>query len=173
MEPLSQTMPESIVPGVNDPCTIRRKRRRRQAAIPRELRTEVTQCAKSLARKYAHLFAGDRKLKDRIMRLVRALLPPRPRRRGRPANTDVTRAIRLLRKFHRDYPEEVPRQHWARVYPLVIPNFHSMTDPEQDTSRFALRERVRWRLRKRRGKNRAEFSVFYFSRPRFARHFLR
>src|SRR5262249_9072430 len=137
------------------PTTSKRKRRRRQAAIPRELRTEVTQYARTLARKYRHLFRADRQMKDRTLRLMRALLPPRARRRGRPGNRDVTRAISLLSRFRRQYPEETRQQHWARVYALVIPNFHSMIDVEQETARFALRERVRWRMRKRRGKIRS------------------
>ena len=36
---------------------------------------------------------------------MRALLPPRPRRRGRPGSRDVTHAISLLGKFRREATE--------------------------------------------------------------------
>ena len=151
----AETRPESIASGVSNPTTTKRKRLHRQAAIPKELRAEITQYARTLAKKYRHLFRGDRQMKDRTLRLVRALLPPRPRRRGRPGSRDVTRAISLLRRFRRQFSEETRQQHWARVYAVVIPDFHSMIDVEQETARFALRERVRWRMRKRRGKIRS------------------
>jgi hypothetical protein len=142
--------PESIASGVSDPTTTKRKRLHRQAAIPKELRAEVTQYARTLARKYRHLFASDRQLKTRVLTLTRALLPPRPRRRGRPRNPTVTRAIALYRKFRRKSPEESPRQVWARVYPLAIPGYDGMPDMEQRAAREALRERITWRRRRKR-----------------------
>jgi hypothetical protein len=96
------------------------------------------------------LFAVDRGLKNRVVRLVRALLPPRPRRRGRPRDQTTTRAIVLCRKLRRQYPEEKPRAIWSRVYPLVIPGYESMSDLERRAAREHLRERCAWRRRKRR-----------------------
>jgi hypothetical protein len=102
-----------------------------------------------VARKYRKLFAADRRLKDRVLRLERALLPPRARRRGRPRNQTITGAIALYGKFRRQYPEEQPRIIWSRVYPLVIPGYQEMPDLEQRTAREKIREQVAWRRRKR------------------------
>ena len=155
----AETGPEAIAPGVSDPPTTKRKRVHRQAAIPRKLRIEVMQYTRNLGKKYAHVFAGDRQLKDRVLRLMRATLPPRPRRRGRPGNQIVSRAVRLLRRFRRQHPEETPQQHWARVDRLVLPNPDSMMHADYEAAKFDLRRRVRWRMRKRRRKIPAQFAV--------------
>jgi hypothetical protein len=70
----------------------------------------------------------------------------------------VNRAIRLLQKFGREHPEESSQQHWARVDEAIIPNFHSMTAIDREAAHFALRQRVGWRLRKRRRKIRHKIS---------------
>jgi hypothetical protein len=127
----------------------RKGKRRREPSIPKELRIAITQHARMIASEYRKLFAADRQLKDRVVRLLRALLPPR-RRRGRPRNQSTTRAIELYRKFRRQCPEEQPRATWSRVYPLVIPGYDSMPELEQRTAREKLRERIAWRRRKRR-----------------------
>src|SRR5215471_2426121 len=150
-------MDTQISPAVSGLPTTRRKRR--QAGIPKQLRLDLTQHARTIARKYRHLFAADRQLKDRILRLLRALLPPRPRRRGRPGNTDVTRAVRLLRRFRREHPEESPQQHWTWVDRLILPNLDSMMHADYEAAKFDLRRRVRWRMRKRRRKIPAEFAI--------------
>jgi hypothetical protein len=144
---------------VTTPSTTRRKRRR-EPSIPKELRIEVTQHARSIASNYRKLFAVDRRLKDRVLRLLRALLPPRPRRRGRPRNQTITRAIALRRNFRRQYPEDKPRAIWSRIYPLVIPGYADMPKVEQRTARQKLREQVTWRRRKRcPRKNPADISI--------------
>jgi hypothetical protein len=124
--------------------------KRRRPSIPKDLRIEVTQHARSIAKKYRKLFVADRQLKDRVLRLLRALLPPRPRRRGRPRDQTTTRAIVLYRKLRRQCPEDKPRAVWSRVYPLVIPGYDGMSELEQRTAREKLRERIVWRRRKRR-----------------------
>src|SRR5215469_8048627 len=91
------------------------KRHRREPPIPKNLRRDVRQYARALAKKYRPLFAADPKLKDRILRFARVLLPPRPRRRGHPGDPDTSRAIRLLQRLRREHPEECSQQHWARV----------------------------------------------------------
>jgi hypothetical protein len=103
-----------------------------------------------IAKKYGKLFAADRELKNRVLRLLRALLPPRPRRRGRPRDQTTTRAILLYGKFRRQSPEDKPRAIWSQVYPLVIPGYEGMPDLERRTAREKLRERMAWRRRKRR-----------------------
>src|SRR5215831_17957595 len=162
----SETGPQPITPAGSDPPTTMEPvgvkpqgRKRPQAAIPKELRADVTQHARTIARKYPHLFAADRQLKDRVLRLMRATLPPRPRRRGRPGNQIVSRAVRLLRRFRRQHPEETPQQHWARVDRLVLPNPDSMMHADYEAAKFDLRRRVRWRMRKRRRKIPAQFAV--------------
>jgi hypothetical protein len=113
-----------------------------------------------MAKKYGQLFVTDRRLKDQVLRLLRALLPPRPRRRGRPPNPIVTQAIVLRRKFRRQYPEDKPRAIWSRIYHLVIPAYADMSEVEQRTAREKLREQVAWRRRKRRPRKiPAEISV--------------
>jgi hypothetical protein len=123
--------------------------RRRKQSIPNRLRAEITQHTRSIARRYRDLFQGDRHLKDRVGRLVRALLPPRPRGRGRPGDPTVTRAILIHRKLRRKFPEESPRALWNRVYPIVISGYADMSEVDQRTARGILRERIAWRRAKR------------------------
>ena len=118
--------------------------------LPQALRKEVTKCARAMAMNYAHVFDGDRRAKEKVIRLMRRCLPPRPRRRGRPRNPTVTRAIMLYRRFRSESPEESPRHLWARVYLRVISGYDVMPDLEQRTAREELRERIAWRRRKRR-----------------------
>src|SRR5215831_12318862 len=95
------------------PCVTSRpkRQRRREPSIPREIRTEVTQFARSL-KKYRGQFTPE--LKAKILRLLRVLLPPRPRR-GRPRDRVITRARALLRRFRRKYPQAKSRENWDRV----------------------------------------------------------
>jgi hypothetical protein len=135
------------------------KAKRRTPSIPRELRKEVVERIRSIGRRYRAAFAADRELKVRVLTLTRALLPPRPRRRGRPHNPIVTAAIALYGKFQRKSPEESPRQLWSRVYPLAIPQWESMSELERRHARDELRERIAWRRRKRPRKIPAEIPV--------------
>ena len=88
---------------------------------------EILAYLKHCACKYGVDFKADRDLKARVLRLERALLPPRPNPRGRPANSTGTRAITLYRKFRRESPDESPRKLWARVYPKVIDGWANMS----------------------------------------------
>jgi hypothetical protein len=108
------------------------------------------QHARAMARKYRDQFIADRELKDRVLRPERALLPPRPRRRGRPGDPRVTCAIRLCRKFQRQYPQESSREIWDRICVILIPGYAALSEMEKRTEREQLQQRVRWRLRKRR-----------------------
>jgi hypothetical protein len=145
-----EATPESQVRGEGK---FRSGQRKRNPAppIPAEVRKEITQAARLLNRNHHDLFIADPKLKDRVARLLRSLLPPKPRRRGRPGREDVTTAILLLVRFRRMHPTERPELLWRRVYPLAIPNYETMSDIEQLNARQQLRERVKWR---RRGRNR-------------------
>ncbi len=98
-------------------------------------------------------FVADPLLKKRVERFLVALLPPKPRRRGRPGRADVTKAIRLLKVLKREYPNERPAEHWARMYPLVITGYRGMNPVEQRDARERLRERVRWRIHTRPGRH--------------------
>src|SRR5436309_8927612 len=69
------------------------KRQRPRQPLPREVRKEITQCARQL-RQHRKLFISDPKLRDRASRFLRSLLPPK-RKRGRPGIDSVTKAIRL------------------------------------------------------------------------------
>jgi hypothetical protein len=128
------------------------KAKRRKPSIPWELRAEVVEHCRSITRKYGVEFKADRDLKARVLRLERALLPPRPNPRGRPRNPIVTRAITLHRKLRRESPDDSPQKLWARVYPRVIDGWANMSDLERRNARDELRERIGWRRRKRRSR---------------------
>ena len=59
----------------------------------------------------------------------------------------MTQAIRLLKLFRRQYPNEKPAEHWARMYLAVVPGYGNMNSVEQRDTQERLRERVRWRRR--------------------------
>jgi hypothetical protein len=120
-----------------------RKRQRARPPLPREVRKEITQCARQL-RQHPKLFIADPKLKDRVSRFLRSLLPPK-RKRGRPGIDSVTKAIRLRNRFRRQYAGEKPEQIWKRVYPEALPGYASMDPERQRAERLLLRERVRSR----------------------------
>jgi hypothetical protein len=125
-------------------------RRRSTAPLPAAVRKEIARLARELNRQHAELFTGDPKLRDRIARLLRSLLPPKPRRRGRPGIDSVTKAIGLLGKLRKQYPDERAAKIWQRIYPEAIPNYAGMNPIDQEDARQVLRERVWWRLRDRK-----------------------
>jgi hypothetical protein len=47
----------------------------------------------------------------------------------------VTQAIRLLKLFMQQYPSEKLAEHWAKVYPMVIPGYNGMNPAEQRDAR--------------------------------------
>jgi hypothetical protein len=134
------TVPPIVAPSRNS--------RRQRPTIPKEIRKEVAQYARAISKKYGEAFQNDHKLKDRITRLVKALLPPRPKRRGRPRDPQITRAIRLHSSIRRQYPTEKPRELWYRVAAKLIPDFDSYNELEQRALVDDLRSRVKSRLRK-------------------------
>jgi hypothetical protein len=142
---------ETDKPDRNPVPTVPRNRKQRRSRsgppFPRELRKEIAAFARKLKRDHKALFASDPVYKKRAGQFLTSLLPPKQRRRGRPGRPDVTKAIRLLKRFKREHPDERPSQHWARMYPLVILGYAAMNAVEQRDARERLRERVRWRLR--------------------------
>jgi hypothetical protein len=124
--------------------------------LPRAVRKELATLARKLKRDYPALFASDPLYRKRAGQFLTALLPPKPRRRGRPGIQSVTQAILLRQKLRRRFPDEPWARIWERIYPQVIPNYRAMDDLQQGDARQELRERVRWRQRAR-------------SRPRVAR----
>jgi hypothetical protein len=121
-----------------------------EGALPQALRKEIALLARKLAKEYRTVFAENPTLRKRAGQFLTALLPPKPRRRGRPGDPTVTKVIRLLRKFRRECPNEHGERIWGQIYPLAVPNYTSMTALEQGDARQLLRERVRWRLRRRK-----------------------
>jgi hypothetical protein len=128
--------------------TAGRPRLKSISALPSPLRKEITAFALALKRQYRKLFSSDPLYRKRAGQFLTSLLPPKPRPRGRPGRPDVTKAIKLLRQFRRQYPDERAAQHWARMYPLVIAAYVDMNEVEQRDARERLRERVRWRRQK-------------------------
>jgi hypothetical protein len=127
-----------------------KRRRPRTPSIPKTLRLELTQFVRSIGRKYGAEFKSDRQLKVLALRLMAALMPPRPRRRGRPRNPEITRAIMLHGRFRRLHPEEKPCALWDRVCRVVCFEYATLSKVEQDDIRDALRDRVKSRRRSRR-----------------------
>jgi hypothetical protein len=88
--------------------------------LPSPIRKEIAAFARNLAREHRALFASDPTYRKRAGQFLTALLPPKPRRQGRPGRPDVSQAVRRLKRFRREFPNERPVEHWARVYPLTI-----------------------------------------------------
>jgi hypothetical protein len=120
---------------------------RNNTELPLAIRRDIASFAVKLRRDYRTEFGSKALYRKRAGQFLTALLPPKPRRRGRPGRPDVTRAIQLLKLYRRQYPDECPAQHWARLYPAVIPGYQDMNPTEQRDARERLRERVRWRKR--------------------------
>jgi len=116
--------------------------------------------ARSLGKKYRSQLTPERK--DKILRLLTAVLPPR-RRRGRPRDPMVTRAMRLRGSFRRKYPHEKPRQTWDRICVALISGYDGLPEWEHLAAREDLQARVKSRVdlirRKRRQKIRGEISA--------------
>jgi hypothetical protein len=125
-------------------------RKRLSSPIPRELLRAIVQMARKLKKDHGPQFAANPELKNHAARLFRSILPPRPKRRGRPPIDTVTTAIRLLRTFKRSHPNEKPEQIWARIYPLAIPSYESFSKDEKRAQRLLLRDRVRSRRNQNR-----------------------
>jgi len=108
------------------------------------LRKEIACFARELRQQHRKNFTADPKLKDRISRFLRSLLPPK-RKRGRPGLDSVTKAIRLRQRLRRQYPGEKPEQIWKRIYPEAILGYAGMDRERQKAEQLLLRERVRSR----------------------------
>jgi hypothetical protein len=118
--------------------------------LPKELRKELTGIARKLAKAHRSFFTSNPNFRKRAGQFLTALLPPKPRRRGRPGLPSVTTAIRLLSEFRRQYPNEQPAKIWERIYLQAIPGYASLTELEQADARQTLRERAKWRQRVRK-----------------------
>jgi hypothetical protein len=66
----------------------------------------------------------------------------------------VTEAIRLREKLRPSEPNL--RRLWTKICIGVIPNYESLDKPEQKEVRARLREQVKWRLRARVRRRRAQ-----------------
>jgi hypothetical protein len=91
--------------------------------------------------------------------LVAALLPPRPRRPGRPRKQETTRAILLYSRFRRKHPKEKPAETWSRVCSVMFPGYADLSEIEQKDMREGLRERVSWRRRRKPRKIAAQLTI--------------
>ena len=106
-----------------------KRRRRHGPRLPAVVRKEITQCARQL-RQHQGLFKTDPKLRDRVARVLRSMLPPK-RRRGRPGIPSVTQAMLLLKQLQRKHPEQQPRERWQQIYRQVIPNYENLPREQQ------------------------------------------
>ena len=96
------------------------------------VRTEVAQFARCLNKKYQSQFTPE--LKAKALRLLRALISPRPRR-GRPRDREISRAMTLLRRFKQKFPRAKSRENWDRVCLILIPEFRKMSKLKQNNAR--------------------------------------
>lgn len=101
--------------------------------LPKELRKELTATARKLAKEHRALFASDPHLRKRAGQFLTALLPPKPRRRGRPGRADVTQAIRLLLTFRRQFPNDRREKIWERIYPHAVAGYDSISERNRPT----------------------------------------
>jgi hypothetical protein len=145
------------------PVSLKPKRQRRRGpAIPKKIRSEVAQFVYGLAGRYRNQFTPE--LKAKVLRLLRALLPPR-RKRGRPRDPAITRAGMLFRRFRRRYPHESRYEIWNRVCLILIPGYAVLSELDQRAACENLQARVKSRVdlirsrRKRQQKNRAQISA--------------
>ena len=139
------------------PISARGKSRRRlrvPVQIPPALESEIRRFAQKLSEGYGAAFARDRQLKHRLTAKLQSLLPPQPRRPGRPGSASVTAAIRLRQEIKRQHPERPDKEIWREVYPETIPNYHGLRPPERRDAQDRLRQQVRWRLSARRRRQR-------------------
>ena len=134
----------------NTPEVVKPKRRRRASGIPAGLRQETAVFARGISKRYRDAFNSDRTLKEKTLRYARALLPPKPRRRGRPFNQETTRAIVLYNRFRRQHPQEKPREIWDHVCLVLYSEYAGLPEIERHDIRDALRGRVKSRVRSRR-----------------------
>jgi hypothetical protein len=126
------------------------QKRSSSPAIPCELLKDIVLLGREIRKRHGALFVANPNLKDRAARLFRSMLPPRPRRRGRPALDSVTIASRLLRNLRKRYPNEKPAQTWARIYPLAVPHWETLSQADKQSAALQLRNRVRSRRNRRR-----------------------
>jgi len=115
-----------------------------------DIRKEIADFARNLSKEHRGLFTSDPTLRKRAGQFLTALLPPKPKRRGRPGIQSVTIAIRLRHRLKRQFPSERPAKLWEWIYPKAIPGYSRLSELEQGDARQQLRERVRWRQRDRK-----------------------
>jgi hypothetical protein len=123
--------------------------------LPRSLPKEIAACPRKLNRHHHALFTSDRAYRKRVgqfltalLPFLTALLPPKPKRRGRPGILSVTKAIALKKKFRREHPGKTPEQLWRWIYPEAIPNYDAMSEVQKHDARAELRARVKDRIKK-------------------------
>jgi hypothetical protein len=126
------------------------QKRSSSPAMPRELLKDIVRLGREIRKRHGTLFVANPNMKDRAARLLRSMLPPKPRRRGRPAIDSVTIASRLLRNLRKRYPNEKPAQTWARIYPLAVPHWETLSPADKQSAALQLRNRVRSRRNQRR-----------------------
>jgi len=147
--PISSTESQEQPPS-GEPCS---RPRQGLDVISPALAADIERCARELREAHGELLRADPGLKHRVASRICSLLPPRLRP-GRKPMASVSAAIRLRDKFRVQYPKDSPARMWRRIYPRVIPGYHTLNPSRQSEERRLLRDRVRSRLnqRRRRGK---------------------
>jgi hypothetical protein len=118
--------------------------------LPRSLRKEIAAFARNLKGDHRALFSSDPAYRKRAGQFLTALLPPKPKRRGRPGIPSVTKAIALLKKYRREHRGEKPEQLWRRIYPAAISNYDAMSEVQKRDARAELIARVKDRTKKQK-----------------------
>ena len=130
--------------------------RRRRKRIPKAIRQAVLELAGRLRSEFGAAFAGSRRLKRDVARLLAAQLPPQP---GRPGGEAVTAAIRLCNDLRRTRPKKSDKEIWRQIYAALIPNHSRLPRIERRAAENQLHDQVRWRLIARRRRLRRDAAV--------------
>ena len=128
----------------------RRRRKQHRIRIPKAIRQAVLELAGRLRSEFGADFAANRVLKHDVAQLLRAELPPAPRRPGRPGYATVTAAIRLRAELRRSHPQKSHKQIWREVYRKIIPRYGDLPLLERLAAEHQLHSRVHWRMNARR-----------------------
>ena len=128
----------------------------RQHNIPPALLRDLSKYARELRKRHREAFNANPQLRHAAGRVFVALLPPRPRRAGRPCELGITTAARLLKRYRKRFPAEPAESIWARIYPAAIPGFKGLPHSEKLRRKRLLRAGVRSRKNTRRRRSKRQ-----------------
>jgi hypothetical protein len=125
---------------------------RRKSALPKDAQRAIIACARLLREQHKPAFRSNPELRRVAGKLLTALLPPRPRRRGRPCEPHISLAIRLLKRAPKTHPGESPIDTWDRICGRAVRSYRTLDRgkrrEERNNLKAAVRSRVNTRIRR-------------------------